>query len=102
MARVRSFSVAMKMGAGSLAAAALLLGPSSTAGAVNTSANLLKNGTAEAAPGGTGNVVNVPGWTRSTGTKFTAVKYGTPGFPGNASPAPHQRGSNFFAGGPPE
>src|SRR5882724_4335051 len=65
-----------------------------------TSPNLLHNGTAEAAPGGTGGVVNVPGWTRGTGTKFTAVKYGTPGFPSLTSPAPPNRGKNFFAGGP--
>ncbi len=80
------------------AAAALLVSSGLPASAAPTP-NLLKNGTAEAKPGGTGQTVPVPGWTRTTGKSFTAVKYGSPGFPSNASPAPHNRGKNFFAGG---
>ncbi len=83
-------------------AAAMVAGaglPSGAATPAAVSPNLLKNGTAEAAPGGTGRIVKVPNWTRSTGKSFTAVKYGSPGFPSLMSPAPHNPGKNFFAGG---
>ena len=39
-------------------------------------------------------------WTPVRGTSFTAVAYGTRGFPGPHSPGPGHRGHNFFAGGP--
>jgi hypothetical protein len=67
-----------------------------------TSANLIKNPGAEAAPGSPdGSVVPVPKWTELTGTTFTAVQYGaTGGFPAATSPGPAKRGKNFFAGGP--
>ena len=66
-----------------------------------TSKNLIKNPSAEAAPGGSGAVVAVPSWTMTTGATFTAVKYGVGGgFPDATSPGAHNRGLNFFAGGP--
>jgi len=70
-----------------------------TSGAA-TSANLIKNPGAEAAPGGDGSVVKVPDWTRPNGSSFTVVKYGASGgFPDSTSPGPPGRGKNFFAGG---
>jgi hypothetical protein len=72
------------------------------AGAATTK-NLILNGNAEAGAGsGTGGVVTVPDWTDTTGTSFTAVKYGATGggFLTATSPGPKNRGSNFFAGGP--
>jgi hypothetical protein len=67
-----------------------------------TSSNLILNPGAEAGPGSpTGGVVPVPDWTVTTGTGFTAVKYGASGgFPTSTSPGPAKRGTNFFAGGP--
>lgn len=67
-----------------------------------TSPNLILNAGAEAGPGSpTGGVVPVPDWTETTGTGFTAVKYGASGgFPTSTSPGPPKRGANFFAGGP--
>lgn len=67
-----------------------------------TSPNLILNPGAEAGAGSpTGGVVPVPDWTETTGTGFTAVKYGAPGgFPSSTSPGPPNRGANFFAGGP--
>ena len=65
--------------------------------------NLILNGNAEAGAGSsTGAVVPVPDWTDSTGTSFTAVKYGATGggFLTATSPGPKNRGLNFFAGGP--
>ncbi len=98
MVRGRWCSAAVRAaGAGTIVAMVVASGMPAQATIVST--NFIKNGTAEAAPGGTGGVVNVPGWTRSTGTTFTAVKYGTSGFPSTTSPAPHNRGNNFFAGG---
>jgi hypothetical protein len=76
-----------------------LVGPAMEAGAVTT-ANLIQNPGAEAGTGGNGGVFGVPKWTRSTGTHFTAVKYGAPGFPTHSTPGPTTRGKNFFAGGP--
>ncbi len=84
----------------SLGFAAADAGPASAAG---TTKNLIHNGNAEAGTGsGTGAVVPVPDWTDSTGTSFTAVKYGATGglFPTASSPGPLNRGVNFFAGGP--
>ncbi len=75
-------------------------------GAVPASAatkNLILNGNAESGAGSsTGAVVPVPDWTDSTGTSFTAVKYGATGdgFLTATSPGPKNRGVNFFAGGP--
>jgi hypothetical protein len=65
--------------------------------------NIIHNGNAEAGAGSsTGAVVPVPDWTDSTGTSFTAVKYGATGggFLTATSPGPANRGANFFAGGP--
>jgi len=72
------------------------------AGAASTK-NLIINGGAEQGAGsGNGHVVPVPDWTDSTGTSFTAVKYGATGggFLTATSPGPKNRGLNFFAGGP--
>jgi hypothetical protein len=68
----------------------------------SASSNLILNPGAEAGAGSpTGGVVPVPDWTETTGTGFTAVKYGASGgFPTSTSPGPAKRGSNFFAGGP--
>jgi hypothetical protein len=99
MARSRFFSTMVRVGACGTAIAAMVVTTGAPAGAA-TSPNLIKNGTAEAGAGGTGGVVNVPGWTRTTGTTFTAVKYGASGgFPTTSSPGPGNRGKNFFAGG---
>jgi hypothetical protein len=76
----------------------ILTVPAQAAG--TTSANLIVNPGAEAAAGGTGKKVPVPGWTITMGTNFTAVKYGTKGFPTKSGPGPTTRGKNFFAGGP--
>jgi hypothetical protein len=66
-----------------------------------TTKNLIKNGTADKAAGGTGGVVAVPSWTETNGATFTAVQYGAGGgFPDATSPGPKNRGANFFAGGP--
>src|SRR5258707_7361945 len=63
--------------------------------------NLITNGDAEAGIGSTdGSVVTIPGWDR-IGNFGTVVQYGSPGgFPDLSSPGPHDRGGNFFAGGP--
>ncbi len=98
MHRHRTISKSLRTLAIGVAAASMLATTALPASAA-TSPNLLKNGTAEAAAGGTGGTVSVPGWTRTTGTTFTAVKYGTPGFPSLTAPAPPNRGKNFFAGG---
>src|SRR3954469_3216359 len=71
-------------------------GGPATAGAVVPSGNLVQNPGAEAG-GGAANASDVappPGW--GTTSNFTAVKYGTSGFPGQAAGG----GTNFFAGGP--
>ena len=70
--------------------------------ATRTTANLIKNPGAEAGPGGTGDPVSLPSWTRVQGSTATAVKYGTPSFPTLSSPGPTGRGKNFFAGGDPD
>ncbi|HEY3832563.1 MAG TPA: hypothetical protein VGO03_09745 [Acidimicrobiia bacterium] len=99
MTRGFGISRVARVAACGTAIAAMVVAAGAPAGAA-MSPNLLKNGTAEAAAGGTGGVVNVPGWTRETGTDFTAVKYGSPNFPSTTAPAPPNRGKNFFAGGP--
>ena len=99
MVRGRWLKTGACAGACAAAAVAMLVSSGVPANASQVSSNLLQNGTAEAGPGGTGGVVGVPGWKRTTGTTFTAVRYGTPGFPSTTSPAPHNRGKNFFAGG---
>jgi hypothetical protein len=63
--------------------------------------NLIKNhGAEKATPTSSGGTVTVKHWTPARGTSFTAVAYGTRGFPGPHSPGPGHRGHNFFAGGP--
>src|SRR4051794_6517346 len=81
-------------------ATALLLGVEALPALAATPPNLIADQGAEAAKAGTGGVVAIPKWTRSTGTKATAVKYGSPGFPTATSPGPNVREKNFFAGGP--
>ena len=100
MTRGLGISRAARVAACGTAIAAMALGVAVAPAGAAMSPNLLKNGTAEGAAGGTGGVVSVPGWTRETGTSFTAVKYGTPGFPSTTAAAPPNRGKNFFAGGP--
>jgi hypothetical protein len=63
--------------------------------------NLIKDhGAEKARPTRSGGVVAVKHWTPVRGSSFTAVAYGTRGFPSVHSPGPNHRGSNFFAGGP--
>ncbi|HEY3832562.1 MAG TPA: phosphoesterase [Acidimicrobiia bacterium] len=95
----KRFSVAARTLACGTAMAATMFAGGVPAHAA-ASPNLIKNGGAEAAAGGTGGTVNVPNWTRTMGKTFTAVKYGAAGgFPTTSSPGPSTRGKNFFAGG---
>src|SRR5690349_15396207 len=80
--------------------ATLLAGVPAITATAATPVNLVADHGAESAAAGTGGVVPIPGWTRTTGTKSTAVKYGSPGFPSTSSPGPTVRENNFFAGGP--
>ena len=77
--------------------------PARTARSAVTAApvNLIKDhGAEKATPNSHGGPVPVKHWTPVRGTSFTAVAYGTRGFPGPHSPGPGHRGHNFFAGGP--
>ena len=104
MKTIRRIAV-ITMALGILLTVGVIVRPESASAATKstTSPNLIKNPGAEAGPGSsTGGVVPVPNWTETTGTGFTAVKYGATGggFPTLTSPGPPKRGSNFFAGGP--
>ncbi|MGZ8632655.1 MAG: hypothetical protein ACXWZZ_02215 [Solirubrobacteraceae bacterium] len=81
-----------------LAAAALLA--AAPAGAVVPGGNLLVNPGAEAGPGApdSSQQLPLPGWTVES--TFTAVQYGTSGFPTIADSTALGGGVNFFAGGP--
>jgi hypothetical protein len=80
--------------------AAVCLFAAAPAGAAVPSGNLLVNPGAEAAPGATDSVAQLPlpGWTVES--TFTAVQYGTPAFLTLADSAALGGGVNFFAGGP--
>ena len=83
-----------------VAAQAALAGPARSAAAA-APVNLIKDhGAEKARPNSRGGPVPVKHWTPVRGTSFTAVAYGTHGFPGPHSPGPGHRGHNFFAGGP--
>jgi len=61
--------------------------------------NLLNNHDAEAGPGGSGQVVPVPGWSVTQGL-FTVAEYGaTPDLLSAGDPGPADRGQNYFTGG---
>jgi len=61
--------------------------------------NLLNNHGAEAGPGGSGQVVPIPGWSVTEGS-FTVAAYGaTPALLDVADPGPSDRGQNYFTGG---
>ncbi len=63
------------------------------------SGNLVKNGDAESNVGADSSTMIVkPSFWTTTG-QFTAVQYGTVGFPSSSTPGPADRGKNFFAGG---
>jgi len=63
------------------------------------SGNLVKNGDAESNVGADNSTMIVkPSFWTTTG-QFTAVQYGTVGFPSTTTPGPANRGKNFFAGG---
>jgi hypothetical protein len=63
--------------------------------------NLIRDASAEGAtPDASGDKVPVKAWTVSHHSQLTAVAYGAVSFPGKTSPGPHNRGKNFFAGGP--
>jgi hypothetical protein len=98
-------TVVISVAVGILLAVGVIGRPVSASAAVKSAAhpNLIRNPGAESAAGSpTGGVVPVPDWTETTGTGFTAVKYGASGggFPTLMSPGPSKRGANFFAGGP--
>jgi hypothetical protein len=80
-----------------VAAALVLLGAPAQASV--PTGNLLQNPGAEAGPGApdSSTIITPPSWT-ATG-EFTAVKYGTSGFPTTAVSAQIAGGANFFAGG---
>jgi len=83
-----------------VAAQAAPAGPARSAAAA-APVNLIKDhGAEKARPNPRGGPVPVKHWTPVRGTSFTAVAYGTHGFPGPHSPGPGHRGHNFFAGGP--
>ena len=63
--------------------------------------NLLNNHDAEAGPGGSGQVVPVPGWSVTEGL-FTVAAYGSPGLLQAGDPGPPDRGNNYFMGGSAE
>lgn len=82
-----------------------LLGLAGTAHA-QYDTELLVNGGAEDGPGGSGELVSIPGWTRYTPPYSaldgyaTAATYGaSPDFPTLASPGAPDRGNHFFMGG---
>jgi hypothetical protein len=81
-----------------LAAVALLA--AAPGDAAVPSGNLLVNPGADAGPGAPDSAqqLPLPGWT--VASTFTAVKYGTSGFPTLADSAALGGGVNFFAGGP--
>jgi len=82
-------------------AGAAVLPPVAAQATTTTPVNLIKNhGAEKASPNSSGGQVTVKHWTPVRGTSFTAVAYGTRGFPGPHSPGPGHRGRNFFAGGP--
>lgn len=63
--------------------------------------NLIRDASAEGAtPDSSGGKVHVNAWKVSHSDQFTAVLYGTSGFPDDSSPGPKHHGKNFFAGGP--
>lgn len=77
----------------------LLMWLLSTSASAQYGANLIVNPGAEAAAGSTGEVISVPGWGSSSTSTFTAIRYGSSGFPSSADPGPADRGANFFAAG---
>jgi hypothetical protein len=81
----------------------VLAAPLALAGSANAalpSGNVIVNGDAEAGPGATNSTDAPvpPGW--QVIPSFTAVVYGTGGFPSAADGAAIGGGANFFAGGP--
>lgn len=61
--------------------------------------NLLNNHDAEALPGGSGQVVPMPGWSVTSGL-FTVAAYGAAAtLLDAADPGPANRGNNYFSGG---
>ncbi|MGZ8793556.1 MAG: hypothetical protein ACXW0F_02725 [Gaiellaceae bacterium] len=80
--------------------ALLVAGPLSARSGTVPAGNLVKNPGAEEGPGSPDSTQHpaVPGWT--TTPSFTAVKYGTSGFPTTALGAQIGGGQNIFAGGP--
>lgn len=80
--------------------ALLVAGPLSARPATVPAGNLVNNPGAEQGPGSPDSTQHpaVPGWT--TTPSFTAVKYGTSGFPTTAISAQVGGGQNIFAGGP--
>jgi len=63
------------------------------------SGNLVRNGDAESNVGADNSTTIVkPSFWTTTG-QFTALQYGTAGFPSSTTPGPANRGKNFFAGG---
>ncbi len=68
-------------------------------GGIELGVNLLNNSNAEAGPGGTGQVVPIPGWAATQGFLTVAAYDGTPALLSDADPGPADRGDNYFTGG---
>ena len=89
--------------AGAVVLACLALGGTAVevAAATPLSYNISVDSGAEAARGGTGGKVAIPGW--KTSSLMTAVRYGAPGFPTRAQARKVQGESNvFYCGGATE
>ncbi len=82
-----------------LAAVPLCALAAAAPGGIILGENLLNNHNAEAGPGGSGQVVPIPGWSVTDGL-FTVAAYGsTPEALQIADPGPVARGANYFTGG---
>lgn len=87
------------LGAALLAGCAALTSPTVEAAPLN----LILNGDAEAGAGVSNDLsvsVDIPHWTRASGSAATAVRYGAAGGFPLAGAGPSDAGLNFFAGGP--
>jgi hypothetical protein len=99
---IRAAVLSVALLGGCAVAAASPAGAAAARHAVPSSGNIMVNAGAEHTgrrPTANGDKVPVTGWTVAKRYKFTAVRYGTSGFPTRTSPGPKARGRNFFAGG---
>ena len=82
-----------------LAAAAVGALSGAAHGGIMLGQNLLNNHDAEAGPGGSGQVVPVPGWSVTSGLFTVAAYGGNPALLSAAAPGPADRADNYFTGG---